>query len=53
MSEEHIRNEHLSNREKHQKSQARKRRDASGEKGDVRRKTRQNKRNRPQQEQEG
>jgi hypothetical protein len=53
MSEEHEKNARPSSREKHQKGQAMKQRDAGGEKGDKRRKKQQRKRRRPQQDQEG
>ena len=51
MSEEHQKNARPSTRGKHEKGQARKRQDASGEKGDRRRKKQQRKRRRPRPEQ--
>ena len=48
MSDDHRKNARPSNREKHEKGQARKRKDAGKEKGDLRRKKQQRKR-RPQQ----
>jgi hypothetical protein len=50
MSEEHKKNARPSSRGKHEKGQARKKRDSDGEKGDKRRKKQQRKRRRPDQE---
>jgi hypothetical protein len=47
MTEEHHKNARPSSRGKHQKGQARKRKDAGGEKGDARRKRQQRRRRRP------
>lgn len=51
MSEKHQKNATPSNREKHQHGQARKKKDAGGEKGDKRRSKQQRKRPRPNQQQ--
>jgi len=48
MGEEHQKNARPSSREKHEKGQSRKRKDAQGEKGDKRRKKQQRKRRRPE-----
>lgn len=50
MGEEHKKNARPSSRGKHEKGQARKQRDAGGEKGDQKRKKQQRKRPRPRDE---